>query len=165
MNFFRKHRKWVSIFVLVAIVVASSVIAVNVLNPGGAEACRDQGCNVVFWKDHTTKWVGHNPSDTVITLFSGADKFHLGDSILISALGNNWNYCDNTPAEKAAKALLKVGIAARLNVSNPAIDYHVSGGTVTKMVNDALASGNIVTMESTQNLLHSWNNAGCPLNP
>ena len=160
MKLFRKYRKLISIFVLVAVVVAAFVISVNIFSPSIAEACRDQGCAVSFWKSHTSNWVGHNPGDTLRTLFTGADKYNLGGTALINALG--WNVTSCNPVTMAAKILLREGVAAKLNVSNPGVDYHLSGSQVTIMVNNALASGNPLTMYNAQRLLDRYNNAGCP---
>jgi hypothetical protein len=163
MNFFRKHRKWVSIFVLVAIVAASSVIAVNVMNPGGAEACRDQGCNVYFWKTNTTLWSGHTTSEPLRHLFSEADRYNVGDTSLLNVLFDRWSFNTTNQLDVDARGLLKQGVAAKLNTSCSAIDYHVSGSQVTQMVNDALKGSNHHNMYVLRETLDTWNNAGCPL--
>ena len=163
MKVLQKYSRVAFIFVLIAVIVSSFVVAVNVFNPTAVLACRDQGCNASFWKDHTDLWVGHNPGDTLRTVFSEADKYQLGDITLLAALGGfKWGSCPFIYSSLVAWLLLREGVAASLNVSNPEIDYHLSGTRVVQMVNDALASGNTLTMLSTLGLLIRWNNAGCP---
>jgi hypothetical protein len=159
---FRKYGKSVSIFLLAAVVVSSFVIAVNVFNPSKVAACRDQGCSAGYWRNHTDKWVGYETDTLVRELFSEADRYNLGGTTLINALNNNWGYGCWTPVGMAARALLRQGVAARLNISNPEVDYRVSGSQVIQIVNNALASGNIWTICNAARLLDSYNNAGCP---
>jgi hypothetical protein len=161
MKLFPKYGKLISIFVLVAVVVSSFLVAVNLINPTPIEACHDQGCNVLFWKDHTARWSGYEPDQALRILFSVADKYQLGDTTLLEALGFNW-FFGGSASVIAAKILLREGVAARLNASHPDIDYHISGSQVIQMVNDALASGNPLTMLRVAGSLAMWNNAGCP---
>lgn len=57
-------------------------------------------------------------------------------------------------------SLLREGIAGRLNVSCPDIDYHVSGGHVTEIVNNALHSGDRDTIIGATHSLRNWNSVG-----
>ena len=161
MKYFNKYNKWLYIALVVIIVASASIVAVNVFCPDQALACRDEGCNVYFWKCQQDYWVRYNANDTVRTLFSEAERYKLGSGTLIVSLGFNGYYC-YTRESIAARILLRQGIAAKLNVSNPQIDYHVSGTSVTKMVNEALASGNAIKMLKVARSLYQWNNAGCP---
>jgi hypothetical protein len=162
-----KYGKLVSIIVLV-VVVASLVVAVNLINPTPVEACRNQGCTCDFWKCHPDKWVGHCPDEHLDNLFSGANCYHVGDCGLLNALEGIEHFIQppDPPVIHPPDftfivgSLLTEGIAARLNVSCPDIDYHVSGGHVTQIVNDALHSGNHITITNVTNLLRGWNNAG-----
>lgn len=159
MKLFRKYGKSISIFVLVAIVVSSFLVAVNVFNPTAAEACHDQGCNVSFWQTHTDKWVTIGPWSHLNLLFSGADLYQLGGTTLLNALA--WNVLP-IKVRDAAKMLLREGIAARLNISNPDISYHLTTFQVTEMVNNALASGNLLTIVQVTKTLNNYNNLHCP---
>jgi hypothetical protein len=151
-----------TIFVLVAIVVPLFVVAVDIFNPPEASACVKQGCNAFFWMSHTEHWVGHQPGDPLRTLFTEADRYNLGDTTLLNALKLKFPRSCQPSLKWAVYALLQQGVAARLNVSNPNINYSVSGTQVTTLVNNALASGNAIKMLRATRSLISWNSLGCP---
>jgi hypothetical protein len=152
-----KYGTLVSIIVLV-VVVSSLVVAVNLINPTPIEACHDQGCSVYYWKCHTDKWVNHNPYDCLHDVFFQSDRYGVGRCNLITTLGLIENFIN--PIHFDVGDLLKEGIAAKLNVSCPDIDYHYSGTQVNHIVNDALWSGNHITITNVTNSLRGWNNRG-----
>ena len=85
----------------------------------------------------------------------------LGNNSLIEVLGFNWGNSYSS-AYYAVCDLLREGVADKLYVANPCIDYHYSGTNVIQMVNAALASGNHNKMHSVTQLLCQWNNAYNP---
>ena len=165
MKLFHNRVKWISIFVLVAVVASSVIVAINVLNPGEIEACRDQGCSPNFWRDNPGAWLGHAADEAVNTVFSGADIYDVGNTTLYNVLKFRWNFSTSDPVAIEARSLLREAVTACLNVSHPDIDYHYAGTMVTSMVNDALASGDTLKMHTLTKLLLRYNNAICPLPP
>jgi hypothetical protein len=117
----------------------------------------NQGCTPGYWKNHLDAWVGYSPNDLVGDVFGS--YFGLGNDTLLMALdyeGGNGN-------PGAARILLRAGVAALLNASNPNVDYPMSTQDVIDAVNAALASEDRETMLDLATMLDDYNNLGCPL--
>ncbi|MBI2918338.1 MAG: hypothetical protein HYY01_10125 [Chloroflexi bacterium] len=118
-----------------------------------------QGCTPGYWKNHTSVWVGYWPSQTVTSVFVPAAPYVSPVDTLLDALG----YKGGKTAQGAAQSLLRSGVAALLNASNPAVNYPRTTGQILSDVNSALSSGDRNTMMSLASTLDLDNNLGCPL--
>ena len=158
-----KYGRRLFTLLLVTIMVASSVIATGVSNPAAASADADQGCNAFFWGTHTNLWVELRTDDPVSTLFAETAGYNLGNTTLLNALKFRFGIHKPTAKTLAAMFLVQQGVAARLNVAYPEVNYHASATQVDQMVNNALVSGRPVVMILEALELARWNNSGCPL--
>jgi hypothetical protein len=131
-------------------------------NPGVAEAhIAEEGCTPGYWKQdqHFDSWVGYTPEQTLESVFDIPDALGMDDNTLLDALQGG----GGSGVDGAAEILLRAGVAALLNASNPDV-IGVLPQEVIDDVNAALASNNRGTMLALAGQLDDDNNLGCPLN-
>jgi hypothetical protein len=121
----------------------------------------DEGCTPGYWKQeqHFDSWEGHDPTDLVGGVFTGADA-SLADDTLLQAL----NYGGGPGLLGAQQILLRAAVAALLNASSSGVDYTLTEAQVIAAVDAALASGDRDTILAAAAALDADNNLGCTLN-
>ncbi|HEV2856454.1 MAG TPA: hypothetical protein VHC97_26945 [Thermoanaerobaculia bacterium] len=122
----------------------------------------NEGCTPGYWKNHTGSWAasGYSPSQTVVSVFSGASAFpSLASQTLLQALQGG----GGPGTLGAAKILLRAATAALLNAAHPGVDYPRISTQIISDVNAALASNNRDAMLALATALDNDNNGGCPL--
>ncbi|HEX2623572.1 MAG TPA: hypothetical protein VHL11_25605 [Phototrophicaceae bacterium] len=133
------------------------------INVGTQYCSGTKGCTPGYWKNHEDAWsdTGFTPGQSTVSMFTGAAVFpNLAVKTLLESLQG-----DGGPTlEDKAKILLRAGVAAELNASDPLVDYPRSAGQVLDQVNAALQSGSADTIIQLATTLDNDNNLGCPLN-
>ena len=128
----------------------------------GTEPCRgDEGCTPGYWKNHTGKWEGLAPNQTVESIFMNAMACpeELVGATLLQALkwsGGN-EYCE------MAQLLVHHALASALNALHSGVDHPMSYADIVMLTDLALASGDVVMVEAQKNVFDANNNLGCPL--
>jgi hypothetical protein len=124
--------------------------------PGG------QGCTPGYWKvsQHWDSWVGFTTSQTLESVFDVPDGLGYDNVTLVAAL----SFQGGPGVSGGAQILLRAGVAALLNASNPNVNYPLTTQQVIDAVNAALASNDRATELTLASSLDADNNLGCPLN-
>jgi hypothetical protein len=129
--------------------------------PAPTEDIGEEGCTPGYWKNHTRSWSGYSPTQTVVSVFSGASAFpSLASQTLLQALQGG----GGPGTLGAAKVLLRAATAAVLNAAHTGVDYTQASADIISDVNAALASNDRDAMLALASDLDADNNLGCPLN-
>jgi hypothetical protein len=140
--------------VFAALVVTGLVAA----TPGSAWTDNPtEGCTPGYWKNHTESWVTYTPTQTVDSVFTGADP-SLGTQTLLDAL----SFPGGSDLVGAEGNLLRAAVAGLLNDTS-GIDYGVPSQAIIKAVNKRIATGDPKKMKKLANKLDARNNLPCPL--
>jgi hypothetical protein len=131
-----------------------------------------EGCTPGFWKNHPDCWGCYTPETLVSEVFTV-----LGDpNYLYAAYSDSksdfdadslmeaMNYKGGTGVAGATRNLLRHATAALQNACNQNVQYPLTVDGVIDMVNDALDSENVATINGAKNLLAMFNEYGCPIN-
>ena len=138
-----------------ALVAVTGLVAAT---PGGAWTDNPtEGCTPGYWKNHTDAWVTYTPSQTVDSVFTGADP-SLGSQTLLDAL----SFQGGSDLVGKEEILLRAGVAALLN-STSGIDYGVPPQAIINAVNKRLATQNPKKINKLATKLDTRNNLTCPL--
>ena len=140
----------------------------------------DQGCSPEFWGDHPNLWKVYSPDQRVRSVFTGFEP-ELGDLRLARAIDPNdtdanWAISGRHDRDdsdghgrlmQAQRSLLRAGVAALLNASNPGVDYALSVSQVTGQVNAAVATRDRDKITDLTEQLGTDNRGQgrCPLRP
>lgn len=140
------------ILIIVAVISLLVVVLAGALPVAATDGCCGgcQGCTPGFWKNNIEPWAstGYSPD----TSFNAAFGTSLSPDItLLQALQAKGG---------GIYALERHCVAALLNVANPDVNYHYSGGEVISMTQDAISSGNY---EYYKDLFEAANTNGCPI--
>jgi hypothetical protein len=142
----------------VALFAAVAVMGLVAAAPSGAWTDNPtQGCTPGYWKNHTDAWVTYTPTQTVDSVFTGADP-SLGSATLLDAL----NFKGGPDLAGKEEILLRAGVAGLLNTT-AGIDYGVHPFNMIKAVNAALASANPKRVIRLATKIDTRNNLTCPL--
>jgi hypothetical protein len=120
------------------------------------------GCGPGFWKNHTDAWADtdYSPTDTVGSVFTvPAALSTFASKTLLEGL----KLQGGPGVSGAAEILLRAGVAALLNASNPNVQFGWTTTRVISDVNKALASEDRDRMLALATKLDEMNNRGCPL--
>lgn len=127
------------------------------------------GCTPGYWKNHPKSWVGLSPNQTVTSagftvpaLPDGSNGSTLSSSSLVQALA----FQGGPTINGAAQILLRAAVAARLNLSNPSLNYPAPPGPTAILmanVNAKLNSGSRDAILTLATQIDTANNIGCPL--
>lgn len=140
---------------VVAAVAATGLIAAA---PSGAWTDNPtQGCTPGYWKNHTDAWVTYTPTQTVDSVFTGADP-SLGSATLLDAL----KFKGGPDLVGKEEILLRAATAGLLNTT-AGIDYGVHAANMIKATNAALASGLEKRIIRFATKVDTRNNLTCPL--
>ena len=141
-----------------AVVAAVAVTGLVAAGTGNAWTTNPtEGCTPGYWKNHEEAWVTYTPTQTVDSVFTGADP-SLGSATLLEAL--SFQGGDDLVGKQ--EILLRAAVAALLN-STSGIDYGVKPKALINAVNSRLASGNEKKIVNFAKKLDDRNNLGCPL--
>ena len=144
----------------------------NATNVGGPLPCvyppPGEGCTPGYWKQdqHFNSWVptGLKPTDLVSSVFSKASLYTLnGKKLSAYNLVGALNFQGGSDLSGAAQTLLRAGVAAVLNARS-GMDYPMTSAAIVTAVNNALMSGNRLTIIALASELDTKNNLGCKLN-
>jgi hypothetical protein len=140
--------------VFAAVVITGLVAA----TPGGAWSDNPtEGCTPGYWKNHTDAWVTYTTTQTVDSVFTGADP-SLGSATLLEAL--SFQGGDDLVGKE--EILLRAAVAALLN-STSGIDYGVPPQAIINAVNKRIATGDRKKINKLATKLDARNNLPCPL--
>jgi hypothetical protein len=141
-----------------AVFAAVVVMGLVAATPGGAWTDNPtQGCTPGYWKNHTDSWVTYTPTQTVDSVFTGAEP-SLGSATLLDAL----SFPGGSDLIGAEGNLLRAAVAGLLNDTS-GIDYGVPSQAIIKAVNKRIATGDPKKMKKLANKLDARNNLPCPL--
>jgi hypothetical protein len=123
--------------------------------PGG------EGCTPGYWKNHLESWgpSGYAPGDLVGGVFDLSGFPGLASDSLLEAL----QYKGGDTTVGAARILLRAATAALLNVAHPDVDSPWEMSDLLLAVDNALATGDRMTILQMAWVLDMDNNLGCPL--
>jgi hypothetical protein len=159
MKHFNRSRKWISIFVLIAVLMTSSIAGISLFSPAKVQACGDEGLSPGWWKNHTDLWGGRfYPNYPVRWIFTGVYGYSLKNVTMIEAL----KFPGGSGIDGSARILLRAAVAAALNIYCGYVYYPESLTNVEIMVTQALESRNRQTMLDLAAQLDAWNNLGVP---
>jgi hypothetical protein len=141
-----------------AVLAAVAVVGLVAVSSGGAWSTNStEGCTPGFWKNHEEAWVTYTPTQTVDSVFTGADP-SLGSATLLEAL----SFQGGPDLVGKQEILLRAAVAALLNTT-AGIDYGVKSKALINAVNSRLASGSEKKIINFATQLDNRNNLGCPL--
>ena len=141
-----------------AVVAAVAVVGLIAAAPGGAWSTNPtQGCTPGYWKNHTDAWVTYTPTQTVDSVFTGADP-SLGSATLLDAL----NFQGGPDLVGKEEILLRAAVAGLLNTTS-GIDYGVSSKGIITAVNKRFAEGDPNKIINLATKIDTRNNLTCPL--
>jgi hypothetical protein len=138
------------------------------LDPGETVKCiflnlsTREGCTPGYWKNHTDRWVGFSPDQTVASVFgraADAPYTELGDATLLRAL----NFGGGSDLLGKTQILLRAAVASVLNAQHNTIAFGLLPQEVIDLVNAALDSQDVEQILALASELDALNNAGCPL--
>jgi hypothetical protein len=109
-----------------------------------------EGCGHGFWKKPSRAWTGFSRDQTVGAVFTGLPP-GIASLTLSDAL---------TQGGGGLNALIRQAIAALLNAENSEVDYPLTTAQVVDMVDDAVANGDEVAIDSLKDTLDGFNNLG-----
>lgn len=124
------------------------------------KSSKQQACTPGYWKQkhHFDSWKHYSPRQKIGDVFDGR-KTKYSRTTLDDALG----FGGGSGIDGAEKILLRAGVAALLNASNPDLRYPLTRNEVVSMVNSALRSDDRKTILKVAEKLDDYNNLGCPL--
>jgi hypothetical protein len=143
-----------------ALAVFAAVAVTGLVATGSGSAWTNnptEGCTPGYWKNHEEAWVTYTPTQTVDSVFTGADPT-LGSQTLLEAL----SFQGGPDLVGKQEILLRAAVAALLNTTS-GIDYGVKTKALINGVNSRLASGSEKKIINFATQLDNRNNLGCPL--
>lgn len=143
-----------------ALAVVAAVALTGLVAAGSGSAWTTnptEGCTPGYWKNHEEAWVTYTPTQTVDSVFTGADP-SLGSATLLDAL----SFQGGPDLVGKQEILLRQAVAALLNTTS-GIDYGVKTQALINAVNSRLASGSEKKLVNFATQLDNRNNLGCPL--
>ena len=142
-----------------AVVAAVAVTGLVAATSGSATWSPNptEGCTPGYWKNHEESWVTYTPTQTVDSVFTGADP-SLGSKTLLETLDGG----GGPGLVGKQEILLRAAVAALLNTTS-GIDYGVKTKALINGVNSRLASGSEKKIINFATQLDNRNNLGCPL--
>jgi hypothetical protein len=131
-----------------------------------------EGCTPGFWKNHPDCWRCYDEATLVSDVFtvlsdsnySYADYSDGKCDFDANTLKQSIRYKGGTGVFGAARNLLRHASAAIQNACSQDVGYPLTVDGVIDMVNDALASEKVGTINGAKNLLAMFNEYGCPIN-
>lgn len=143
--------------------------------PAHATNVGNEGCTPGYWKNHTSNWFeGENKTAPIAKdtkLNSARVGYKTSPEFVNATLLDALKFQGGTGRLGAERNLLRAAAAAWLNAAHEGLGYPLrrygtEDGVVgfVQRVNEAIASGNAMAMETLKNELDRANNLGCPLN-
>ena len=124
---------------------------------GGVDFCIDgeafSGHTPGFWKNHLSAWVGYLPTQTVSSVFGGANAGQ-ASATLLQAL----QFGGGPGVDGAERILLRAGVSALLNSTSSLVNYPLTTAQVISQVSAALASNDRPTIIALAETLDAYNN-------
>jgi hypothetical protein len=158
-----------SVFARIRLIVFASIF-VALLSAAAPVAATTvgttQGCTPGYWKNHPQSWQEVSPSQSIVSVYSGASASPYGGLSLLQGLSLQ----GGLGVTGAQQILLRAAIAALLNAAyDPLLYPWQRDGSAFRpplisTVNAALTSGDRTTILALATQLDADNNLGCPLN-
>ncbi len=138
-------------------IVAGGVVSASATNIG------NEGCTPGYWKNHTTNWEEYSPSQTLGSVFVGANLGSYGNTTLAQALA----FKGGSTLDGARQILLRAATASVLNAAHEGLGFPLrrdGADGIFAQVKSALATKDRATILKLAQKLDNLNNLGCPLN-